>query len=325
MAQINSIFNFLKDYNELSNPVVTDIDKQRWSMKFTDLPRIKELWSIYDVQEFNEQKILEIERPVLEPCPAPDKSILDWLDGNWKKLNIQNIKYKETLIKEILNEEGNVDQVEEYFIEDENRVILFSEWTKKRDNWREIEIPKEQGLNLYNNLFKLYSDMKKESEGVELILGDGHIRWCTVDRIIDHPVLLQRVQLVFNSEKPSFIIQCEELKTELYTPMLRVIPTINQMMLSEILQDIETNVYHIADIVNISGLFQRLINVVDEKGKCVEEFDNGYIGPMIMSSPTLFLRKRTLGFSMFIKKIIEELEENKDITLPVRSTKNSAE
>ncbi|HOJ11462.1 MAG TPA: AAA domain-containing protein [Clostridiales bacterium] len=316
MAQINNIFSFLKDYNELSNPVITEIDKQKWIMRFSDLPQIKELWSIYTVQDFNELKILEIERPTLEPCPAPDKSILDWLEGNWKKLNVENIQYKEVLVKEALNEDDKVDQVEEFFIDDETRKILFDEWIKKRNNWRAVEIPKEQGLTLYNNLFRLYSDMKKESEGVELILGDGHIRWSMADRIIDHPVLLQRVQLEFDSEKPSFIIKCEELKTELYTPMLRIIPTINQKMLSDVLQDIEANAYHIADTANILGLFQRLINVVDEKGKCVEVFENGYNGPMIMSAPTLFLRKRTLGFSVFIEKIIEELKENKDITLP---------
>ena len=316
MAQINSIFNFLKDYNELSNPVITEIGKQKWSMKLSDLPQIKELWSVYRAQDFDGLKVLEVKRPVLEPCPAPDELIIEWLDGNWKKLNVENIQFKEVIVKEILNEDGTVNQVEEYFLNDENRKSLFEEWTGKRNNWRTVEIPKEQGLILYNNLFRLYSDMKKESESVELIFGDGHIQWRTDIRLIDHPVLLQKVQLEFDPNKPSFIVKCDELKTELYTPMLRIIPTINQAMLSDIIQDIETNTYHIADTSNTSGLFQRLINVVDEKGKCVAAFENGYNGPMIMSEPILFLRKRTLGFSMFIEKIIEEIESNQDITLP---------
>lgn len=315
MAQINSIFNFLKDYNELSNPVITEIDKQKWSLKLSELPQIKELWSVYHVQDLDGLKILEVKRPVLEPCPVPDESIIEWLDGDWKKLGIETIQYKEVIVKEILNEDGTVDQVEEYF-DDKNRKNLFEAWTIKRNNWRAVEIPKEQGLILYNNLFKLYSDIKKESESVELILGDGHILWRTDLRIIDHPVLLQRVQLEFNPEKPSFIVKCDEIKTELYTPMLRVIPTINQSMLSDIIQDIESNTYHIADTSNTGGLFQRLINVVDEKGKCVETFENGYNGPMIKSAPILFLRKRTLGFSMFIERIIEEIDSKKDITLP---------
>ena len=316
MAQINSIFNFLKDYNELSNPVITEIDKQKWSMKLSDLPQIKELWSVYNIQDFDELKILEVKRPVLEPCPVPDGLIIEWLDGNWKKFSIENIQYKDVLVKEILNEEDNVEQIEEYFIDDENRKKVFEEWTGKRNNWRTVQIPKEQGLILYNNLFKLYSDMKKESESVELILGDGHIYWKTDIRIIDHPVLLQRVQLVFDPDKPSFIVKCDELKTELYTPMLRSIPTINQIMLSDIIQDIETNVYNIADTTNTIGLYQRLISVVDKMGKCVEIFEKGYNGPMIISEPILFLRKRTLGFSMFIEKIIEEIENNQDIILP---------
>ncbi|PKM88460.1 MAG: hypothetical protein CVU87_07490 [Firmicutes bacterium HGW-Firmicutes-12] len=316
MAQINSIFNFLKDYNELSNPVITEIDKQKWNLKLSDLPQIKELWSIYYAQDFDGLKILEVKRPVLKSCPVPDESFVEWLDGDWKKLGIEIIQFKKVIVKEIINDEGNVFQVEEYFDDDKNRKHLFDEWTIKRSNWRAVEIPKEQGLILYNNLFRLYSDIKKESESVELILGDGYLHWRTDLRIIDHPVLLQRVQLEFDPEKPAFIVKCDELKTELYTPMLRIIPTINQSMLSNIIQDIETNAYHIADTSNTRGLFQRLINVVDEKGKCVEAFDNGDTGPMILSDPVLFLRKRTLGFSMFIQKIIEEIESKDEITIP---------
>ncbi len=316
MAQLSSIFNFLKEYNELSNPVITEIDKQRWSMKLSGLPQIKELWSVYQAQDFNGLKILEIKRPVLEPCPAPDDSIIEWLDENWKKLSVETIQHKELVVKEIVNEDESITQLEEYFIEDENRINLFGEWTKKRNNWRIVELPKEQGLILYNNLFKLYSDMKKESESIELILGDGYIQWRTDLRIIDHPVLLQRVQLEFNPEKPSFIVKCDELKTDIYAPMLRVIPTINQSMLSVIIQDIESNIYHIADISNNRGLFNRLINVVDERGKFVESFEIDYNGPMIMSEPMLFLRKRTLGFSIFIEKIIEEIVNNQEMNLP---------
>ncbi|QNU68668.1 AAA family ATPase [Ruminiclostridium herbifermentans] len=366
MAHINNIFNFLKDYNELSNPVITEIEKQKWSIKLSNLPQITEIWSIYDTQDFDGLKILEVKRPVLEPCPAPNDLLIEWLIGDWKKLNTKTIQYKEVMTKEVkfaryickncswvynpqqFNQEGKttvandfnsvsenwvcpecgakktnfkyLDEVicstKEKFIDLDARVDLYNEWTKKRNRWRTQEIPKEQGLILYNNLFKLYSDIKKESESIELLLGDGHIYWNTDLRIIDHPVLLQKVQLIFNPDKPSFTVKCDELKTELYTPMLRVIPTINQKVLSQVIQDIEVNNYHIADTSNTCALFQRLINVVDEKGKLVEVFENGYNGPVIMSNPILFLRKRTLGFSSFIDNIISDIENKPDIELP---------
>lgn len=316
MAQINSIFNFLKEYNELSNPVITQIDKQKWSLKLTNLPQITEVWSVYLVQDFSNDKILEVRRPFMEPCPKPDDTIVDWLIGNWNHLSTELIVYKEKIEGNIENEDGTTSPTELFFVENEERVYQFNEWTKKRDKWRLIELPKQACLELYNNLFKLYSEIKKESESVELILGDGHIRWSTNERDIDHPVLLQKVKIEFDSDKPAFIIKCDELHTELYSPLLRVIPSINQSMLSEVIQEIDNHEYHIADIANTKGLFQRLINVVDEKGKCVDSFEHHFEGPSIMSESVLFLRKRTLGFSTFIDKIIEEIEDNENITLP---------
>jgi len=316
MAQISSVFKFLKEYNELSNPVITEIDKQKWYLKLVDLPHIKEVWSIYDAMDFENEKILEVGRPVLKPCPLPDETIVPWIKGDWKNINVDKVSYHEKIVEEIKDENGNINQLEVYFNDEPERVLAFEKWIQKRDNWRTIELPRKQGLDLYNNLFKLYSDIKKESESVELILGDGRIKWKTGERIIDHPAFLQKVQLEFNPDKPSFTIKCEELKTELYTSMLRIIESINQSMLSEVLQEVENNFYHIADKSNMAGLFKRLINVIDKKGKYVEKFDSNYDGPMVFHEPILFLRKRTLGFSIFIDKILEDVENAKDPIIP---------
>jgi hypothetical protein len=317
MAKVIDIFRFLKDFNELSNPVITEIDKQKWHYKLSEVPQIKEIWSIYDAQNFDELKMLEVKRPNLKPCPPPNELIIDWIDGDWEKPNVESVTYKDKIIKEVEDDElENKSQQIEYFYDDEDRVNSFENWIETREHWRAIELPKQKGLDLYNNLFKLYSDIKKESESVELILGDGHIRWAINGITINHPVLLQKVHLKFDSDKPSFTIICEELKTELYTSMLRIVPSINQVMLAEVIEDIEDSGYHIADKSNIIGLCQRLINVVDEKGKYVDSFENIYTGPMIMHNPVLFLRKRNLGYSIFIDKIIEDIEGNNNIVFP---------
>ena len=315
MAQVKSIFNFLKDYNELLNPIITEIDKQIWHYKLSNTPQIEELWTIYDSQDLDQLKIIEIKRPDLKPCPPPDKLITEWIQGEWQNLDIKTINYKEKIIREMREADSTITQYEEYFIDDENRVNSFDDWIKKREDWCSRESPKKSGLNLYNELFKLYSEIKRESESVELMLGDGHIRWTTDERFIDHPVLLQKVNLKFNPDKPSFIIKCDELKTELYTSMLRVVPSINQSMLPDIIQEAE-NIYHIADTENNIEFFKRLINVVDRRGKYVESFDNSHKGPIIMHDPVFFLRKRTLGYSIFIDSIIEDIDRNGNKDFP---------
>jgi len=315
MAQIKSVFNFLKDYNELLNPIVTEIDRQIWHYELSRAPEIEELWSIYQTKDLNQLKILEVRRPNLKPCPVPDESIKDWILGDWENLNIEHIGHKELNTKKTKSEDSKIVQDIEYFVEDKNRVNQFNSWIKEREDWQSREILKKEGLDLYNELFKLYSLIKRESESLELMLGDGHIRWTTEERFIDHPILLQKVNLKFDPNKPSFIIKCDELKTELYTPMLRVVSSINQSMLPEIMQEAE-DIDHIADKENNIEFFKRLINVIDQKGKYVKDFDRTYNGPMITYDPVIFLRKRTLGYSTFIDGIIEDIEKSGSKDLP---------
>ncbi len=315
VAKVIDIFKFLKDFNELSNPVITEISRQKWSLRLSEIPQIEEIWSVYDEQNFDKTKLLEVIRPKLKPCPPPGKNIVEWIEGDWKKPNVKLIDFKDEITKEVKDSKGGTKPEIVNFFDDENRVNDFDDWLDKRQHWRAIEHPKQKGLNLYNRLFGLYSEIKKESESVELILGDGHIKWDVNGISVNHPVLLQKVHLRFNSEKPSFTIYCDDIKTELYSPMLRIIPTINQSVLAETIEEIEDKGYHIADIPNIIGICKRLIYVIDKDGKYVENNGNDNICPIIMQKPVLFLRKRNLGYSIFINKIIEDID-NDNVDFP---------
>lgn len=316
MAEILNVFNFLKEFNELSNPVITEIDKQKWNLSFIDIPVIDEIKSVFLGHEMDENEYFEVKRPTLLSCPKPHESLIEWIQNDWKKLSIETIDVKESISRESTDEEGKLVYLDEFFNEDPSRVEVFEDWIKSRNGWRKSELPKEKGLRLYNDLFQLYSEMKKDSESVELILGDGHIRWYTSDRVLDHPVLLQKVQLYFDAHVPLFKISCEEKKSDLYTPMLRVIPTINQKMLSDIILDIDQGEYDIANYEDTSALFKRIINVIDISGTYVDEATPINNTAKIHSAPMLFLRKRTLGFSNFIESVIEDISEKAETPLP---------
>ena len=98
--------------------------------------------------------------------------------------------------------------------------------------------------------------------------------------------------------------------------MLRVIPSINQKMLSDIILEIDDGDYDISLFENTSALFKRIINVVDIKGTFVEQRKPINEMAIIYSAPILFLRKRTLGFSSFIEGVIEDVQTNSEIELP---------
>lgn len=316
MNKIYNVFRFLKEFNELTNPIIFEIGKQKAHIKLTNLPKTKEVWFIYETLEFKSDKILEVVKPNLTPCPKPGEEIIDWIDGKWQDISVESINYKEKIVKQIQTESNEIEYIEEYFNDNPKRKKLFEDWLSKRDDWRIVELPKKHTQDLYDDLFELYSDIRKESESVELILGDGRIRWKTEDKLIDHHTVLQKVILEFNPNKPSFIVKIEEPKIELYTPLLRSIKTVNQKMLADVLEEINNNDYHIADKANIESIFTRLINVIDKNGKYVDSFDTNYYGPQIIHEPTLFLRRRTLGFSIFIDRILEESENLDESKLP---------
>ena len=316
MAETINIFNFLREYNLLSNPVVTEIDKQIWNLDLSDLPVIDEIKSVFNGNELDELTFLKVVKPSLEPCPTPDDSLLVWIVNDWKKLSEESIQHKDTLSREKLNEENEKEYYEERFEDDSERIYLFNDWIAKRNLWRKIQLPKEKGLNLYNKIFRLYSDMKKEAESVELVLGDGIIRWQSNDRVINHPVLLQKIILEFEPKTPMFIVRCEEIKTEIYSAMLRVLSSVNQKMLTDIMQDVELQNYHLPEFENTHGLFKRLIHIIDENGEFVKTISSQVRHAQIISKPVLFLRKRTLGYSAFLEKIIDEIDEKGEDNLP---------
>jgi len=316
MAEIINIFNFLKEFNELSNPVITEIDNQKWSLNISDIPVIDEIRSVFLGHEVGEMDYLEIKRPTLLPCPNPPESLIEWIKNDWKKLSVDKCEVADKLPRASLDDNGDLFYRDELFIYDQTRVDAYELWLSARDSWRDIEVPKSKGLELYNKLYQLYSEMKLESESVELMLGDGNIRWYRSERVIDHPVLLQKVFLHFDAHIPSFRVYCEEKKSEIYTPMLRVIPSINQKMLSDIIMEIDDGDYDISLFENTSALFKRIINVVDIKGTFVEQRKPINEIATIYSAPILFLRKRTLGFSSFIEGVIEDVQTNSQIELP---------
>ncbi|VDN47266.1 conserved protein of unknown function [Petrocella atlantisensis] len=316
MAQAINIFNFLKEYNLLSNPVITELDKQKWSLDLSNIPIIDEIESVFHGIEMDELIFLKVIKPSLEPCPKPDELLLEWINSEWQRLSVVDVHYKDKISREKLDEDGEVSYIEEAFEDDINRITLYHKWILQRESWREVEIPREKGLNLYNKLFRLYSDMKKEAESVELIIGDGIINWQSDERLIDHPVLLQKVTLEFEPEKPMFVIKCEEIKTEIYSAMLRVLTSVNQKMLTDVMQDVEQQNYHLPEFENTHGLFHRLIHIIDEKGEFVEVISPTVHHAQIISSPVLFLRKRTLGYSAFLENIIAEINEKGETILP---------
>lgn len=317
--RIKRLFQFLKQYNNIKNPIITDISNQVWKKWLDDIPSHETIINnIHSLEIDDPEEILRVKRPVLKECPRLPIELNRWLEKGWENINSE-VKIKEEI--KIRNESisKNEDEENEYVIEkfydDKERVDAFNQWEKQRKQWLKEEIPARAADDLFNTFYGLYSNLKKESESLELILGDGFLLY-KKDVFIDHPILLQHVKLEFNADVPEFILAPSDKGTEIYRSLFYNIEDINNELLKGIYTDFEENSYSPIEVENTSSFLNRVSNALSAKGKFVAlkaQASGSLENPQIYRKPVLFLRKRNLGFGIAIDSIIEDINNEESM------------
>lgn len=316
-GKIRRLFEFLKQYNNIKNPIITDISNQLWKKWLDNLPQHETVINnIYSVQaDEAAEEILRVKRPVLTECPRLPEELKKWVEEGWDNINGE-VRVKKEL--KVRNEAGVKDE-DEYIIikfeEDVHRVETFEGWSYQREIWVENELPVRAADELFNSLYGLYSAIKREPESVELILGDGFLLY-KKDAYMEHPILLQHVKLEFDADIPEFTLTPSDKGVELYRSLFYYIDDLNNELLRGVYEEFESNNYSPIEMENTSSYLNRVANAISAKGKFFPtkaQADKDLENPQIYRRPVLFLRKRNLGFGVAIDTIIEDINTTDDV------------
>ena len=312
------LFNFLKEYNNKKNPIILDMEYQKEKRCLDDLPRCKEV--INNIYNDNDDGvILSVKRPVLEECPKPPQSLDGWINEDWNDLNVEVIIKGEI---EIENEAYGMDVENKNkfitikFEDDDLRTKDFEIWNNIREEWVNREKINRKVDALFNEFYLLYATIKKESESVELMIGDGILIY-NKEQKIHHPILLQNVKLNFDADIPEFTLTFGDRDVELYRSLFHNISDINEELLKGIYNDFESKNYSPIEVSNTNSFLNRVANALSFNGKfvkCESELNHSANYLQIYRKPILLLRKRNLGFGVAIDSIIDDinlLEEEK--------------
>lgn len=200
------------------------------------------------------------------------------------------------------------------FEEDEKRVIEFKNWSEDRIKWCKSEILSRECDDLYNELFSLYSTLKKDSESLELVFGDGNLIYKDLKYgYINHPIILQSIKLEFNASVPKFSLVIGEKESELYKSIFNSVPGANHEILRDLYKEFDDDLVAPNDLSKSKSFLNRLAHALSPSSQFVDNFKdikNEYEYPQIYMKPILFLRKRNLGFGVAIESIIEDLNSN---------------
>lgn len=324
--KVVSLFQYIGELNKLKQKIILNAKDYRWYCPIVSFPDDPENIKIYyrdRVQEEDTEHttniLLSVHKPEFQSCPKPGKNVLEWLEDGWEDYRMAAKIKKDNKLKSELPQEAE-DTIENFY-DDSERVKHFNTWIAEREIWALKQKIYENTRNFFAELYKIFVDLDRESEVLELVVADGFIR----DRNnpeIDHPILTRRVKINYDSLENTIYIMDTDVDTELYTILFQNMDDINLVAVNRMNGDLRQNDYHPLDRNELPAFFQMFIHQlsgestysdegVPEKWKCQERL-------LLYRNPCYILRKRLDGALKAIEQIIENVQETNDVPNPIR-------
>ncbi len=341
-AKLIQVFRFLQALHQLRNPVQREITDQPWSLWFHDLPQHPSIQRgaisgmAQDTPEDDasgrlregtegiqsgDDFLLKVSKPRLTDPPEPPQDIIPWLQPGW-----QSVDGSVDVLRAIDDPTGQTDasgqRLTIRFDANPRRPALLAQWIERRNAWVEAERPARKAMALYERLRTLHAQIERESERLELLVGDGLLTWQHPSgQYLHHPVLLLRLQLHYNPNIPEFTLVEAEHPPELYTALFRALPDVQPSAIAQARQDVERGNWHPLGGEETDSFLRRLVNHLSPHGIFGGEGATGESrqAPLITRDPVLFLRTRTLGFSTALEAILEDLPQREALPYALTS------
>ena len=314
--KIISLYRYVKELCALKYTVVTDISKQYWTCFLKDIPNDSENITMYYRDSVEEEAsdnmvLLEVRKPEFQRCPEPPTLIVEWLEPGWDRFTNAPI-LKKSLVdrdKELTNDEEALEDIE-HFEDSNNRVQAFERWIALRDTWSDKQRVINGTRRFFARLFQAYTDIERESETLEFMIGNGLINDLN-NQSISHPVLMKRVKFDFDAKENIIRISDTDTEPELYTLLLQEMTDINYGVVRQLKEDLRENFYHPLDRNDTPDYLKALTHHLCSDSKFImNEDDQPGRGDKIVTrcSPVYFIRRRIDGTLKAIEEIIANIE-----------------
>ncbi len=214
---------------------------------------------------------------------------------------------------ELKKREASGDTQTVRFEDNPERAAAFEEWKRKRSAWEDAERRERRALELFERLYALHGQVEREAEKIELVIGDGILTWRIPEGGIAHPILLKRIELLFDPEKPEFTLADTEHAPELYTALFSSSEKIDGRTLKNRVDDLDKHGYHPLDPDAGAFLQGVLGSLGGGEFSAVPTVQRGEDDvPQIARDPVVFVRLRTIGLASTIRSILADIESTKE-------------
>jgi very-short-patch-repair endonuclease len=314
LRRCRQLFEFLKAFAQRNEPTVRKLADQRWTLRIRDLPKHESI-AVGEVRAgagadagsddtVDDAPLIRVRRPKLTNAPPPPDLLQGYVLDRWKDPD----GAAEVQQTRVMERAGEIET--EHFADSPARVNALADWRTRWRAWAEKEKPAVAAMRVFERLYELRGRIERESEQVELLLGDGRLRWQAPAGALDHPVLLQRVDLEFDADIPEFRVFDADRGPELYSSILMDGTSLDPAKLNTLRTELERGEYHPLASNGTSGYLTYLVQLLGPRGALSEEDATTAIGPdpAMARDPVLFLRKRAAGFAAAFDRVLENLD-----------------
>jgi len=308
--RVAQVMRFLAEVARRRSPVIRRWTEHSWTLDLTSLPQHPAVRVGNETDD--EAVLLRVKRPKETPCEPPPSAIRDWVLPGWASPE------GEAKVQANRNSTLGEKTVVEAFTDDASRVAVFEAWKQRRAKWVAAELPARRVGALFQRLFELRGRLERESERLVMHAGDGMLRWNRPDGAIEHPILLQRLELKFEPNVPAFELRCTSDDPEVNTALLREIG-VDGRALAQMrerlaaspigLLDQKTTLF-MAEWVN--RLFQDGVFVDHKRGEISDR-------PTACRHAVVMLSPRSGGIANAIDAFLSRLNESEEIPGPLIS------
>lgn len=313
--KVIALYKYIQELCALKYRVITDVDKQHWTRYLKDIPDASEYISLFYRDRVEEETddnntLLMVRKPNFQRCPEPPSILVEWLELGWDRFT-NEIKIKRILPE--INLKNTVDEGEqkpEQFSGSEQRVKALEKWNDQRNNWIEKQRIIDRVRRFFAQLFEIYTDLERDSETLELMVGNGIMREAD-NNAINHPILLKKVKLQFDAKSNVISIHDTDSEPELYTLLLQEMREVNHNAVKQLKEDVREFFYHPLDRNDSPDFLKILTHRLCSDSRFIAgEKEKISSGDRLITTlnPVFFVRKRIDGTLKAIEEIIKNIE-----------------
>ena len=316
--KILALFNYISEISKNLKNTKTNIAEEKWFDFLENFPKHKDI--IFEYKNLDEKyfekeegKLLEIRKPnFLKPLYI-DEYLLEWIEGDWKDYRAA-LEVNEKIFVE--NTENGSGEIVDITPEIEGKI---QEELEKRELWVEKQLAIEEARNFFDTLYIKYLELNKETETLELVIGNGIVR--IKEQNVYYPVLLKKIKIDFNAKDNILILSDphtnESFSPNLYTNFLNEIDDIHLENVFELEKEVKERNLHPLNRKETVDFFKKFIHSLTNRGFFIEDGDiedlKEYGDIFIEDNPLIFIRKKETGIVKAIENITEKIENSGEV------------